>query len=140
MKIVLTEAPKRPRRKIESPTEAAALFAPIRDDDTEVLGVAYLTLNQRVLATEIIGIGGQAGVPIDPRTIFRTALLRKADMIILAHNHPAGNINPSESDIEWAKRILYVGKILGIELLDFLILVPRRKRPFSFMKKGLLDF
>jgi len=104
----------------------------------ENLGVAYLNLSQRVLATEIIGIGGQNEVIIDPRIIFRTALLRKADMIILAHNHPAGNIDPSPSDIEWAARILSAGKIMGIELLDFLILVPRRKRPFSFKKRGLL--
>ena len=58
---------------------------------------------------------------IDPKTIFRKALLHNANSIIVAHNHPSGNLRPSKEDLDIMERIREAGKIITIRLLDFII-------------------
>jgi DNA repair protein RadC len=59
---------------------------------------------------------------IHPREVFKNAILSNANSIILVHNHPSGDINPSKEDIEVTKRLREVGNLLGIKVLDHVII------------------
>jgi DNA repair protein RadC len=77
-----------------------------------------------------ISEGGIDGTVIDPRLIFSVALKGLACSIIIAHNHPSGNLQPSKQDIAITERIKQAGKLLGIQLQDHLIL--SNEGSFSF--------
>lgn len=82
-----------------------------------------LDLNGRHVLIEkrIIAVGTLNGVETHPRDIFRGAIQNNACAIILAHNHPSQNLEPSTNDIEMTKRIVDVGKLVGIPVLDHVI-------------------
>lgn len=92
-------------------------------------------------ANEILGyykhaIGGIAGVVGDIRLIYATALASASVGIILAHNHPSGNLNYSQADLEFTKKVRDAGKILDIQLLDHLIVT--KTGYFSFADEGMI--
>jgi DNA repair protein RadC len=101
-----------------------------------------LLLNQRnaVIRRIKISEGGIAGTVVDVKKIFRPALLYKACAVILAHNHPSGNVNPSKADIEITKKIKEAGKYLDITVLDHIIIGCENEsmRYTSFGDEGLL--
>ena len=74
---------------------------------------------------------------IHPREIFQEALKQNACSVILAHNHPSGDNEPSEDDLEITKRIIEAGKIMGVEVLDHVI-IAKNKVPYSFKKNKLI--
>ena len=67
-------------------------------------------------------MGGIASVPVEPRTIFTAALLANAAAVIVAHNHPSGDPEPSTQDITLTRRLLAAGDLLGIPVLDHLVI------------------
>ena len=83
---------------------------------------------------ETIFIGSLNASIIHPREIFQVALEEGAAAVILLHNHPSGNPNPSDDDIAITKQLVKAGEILGIEVLDHIII--GNKRYFSFREKG----
>lgn len=83
-----------------------------------------------------VASGGIDGVMIDCRLMFATGLLIKASSIIMAHNHPSGNLKPSEADIYFSKKIEECGRTLNITLIDNLIVT--RNGFYSFSDQGLL--
>jgi len=74
-------------------------------------------LNKRLIAKGDLNI-----VYASPREIFKYALQENSSKLILAHNHPSGDLTPSEDDIIFTKRLIEAGKILGLEILDHLII------------------
>lgn len=83
-----------------------------------------LLLNRanKIVGYEQVSVGGITGTVCDPRVIFNTALNCNATAIVLAHNHPSGNINPSSADIQMTQKIKDGGELLDIKLLDHIIL------------------
>jgi DNA repair protein RadC len=73
---------------------------------------------------------------VHPREVFKEAILAHSAQVILVHNHPSGDFQPSEEDLEITKRLVEAGKILGIEVLDHIIIT--KEGFFSFKEKGLL--
>jgi DNA repair protein RadC len=108
-----------------------------RNEKRECFGAVMLSTKNRVLDDEVIGIGTLNSSVAHPREIFRPAIRISACSIILIHNHPSGDPEPSNEDIEIAERIEKAGKILGIEVLDFLIY--GSDGYFSFREKGLIQ-
>lgn len=96
----------------------------------------FLDSRQKVIKDETIFIGSLNASIVHPREIFQAALEEGAAGIILLHNHPSGNPDPSEEDIEITKQLVKAGEILGIEVLDHIIIA--NKRYFSFKEKGYL--
>jgi DNA repair protein RadC len=90
----------------------------------EVMYALYLNRANKVLGAYLIGMGGVAGVAADPKLIFQGALKLNASGIILAHNHPSGNAEASQADIELTNRVKHAGKLLDIQILDHIILLP----------------
>jgi DNA repair protein RadC len=118
------------RPKITTAIEAYRLFLQHWDLDKIYLSEQcyMLLLNVRGNALGMIQLssGGINSTVLDLKMIFATALKACASAIILAHNHPSGEVSPSQEDIRITKRIEEAGKILGIELADHLIITPTK--------------
>ena len=92
---------------------------------------------QTIMGYHKLSEGGLSGTIIDPRLVFKVAIDRLASGIILAHNHPSGNIEPSQSDRALTQKIKEAGKFLQVELMDHVIL--GHNDYYSFKDEGELD-
>lgn len=97
-----------------------------------------LLLNRanQLIKRELISKGGVAGTVVDTKIVFKAAVDNYASSIIACHNHPSGNLNPSEADIRLTKSIKEAGKIMEIPLLDHLIIAENNY--YSFGDEGLI--
>lgn len=86
----------------------------------------YLNSHYKVIHDEVISVGSLTANIVHPREVFRPAIERNAAAILIAHNHPSGSTNPTQSDIIVTKQLAEAGKILGIELLDHLVIGKRK--------------
>jgi DNA repair protein RadC len=102
----------------------------------EEFWVIMLNRANRLLKKHQISLGGVHGTVADPKIIFKTALESLASGIIVAHNHPSGNLTPSQQDIDLTKKLKEAGKLLEIQLLDHVIIAS--KNYFSFADEGLM--
>lgn len=100
--------------------QACSLFWP-GFDHVEYFYVLYLNRSNKLLGVHQVSKGGFTGTVIDVRVIFQVALKACATSIIAAHNHPSGNLTPSDADIQITRKIRDAGKILDIQLLDHII-------------------
>lgn len=108
----------------------------MEDLNHEVFWVLYLNQNNRVIGSEKISEGGITGTVIDVRILLRKALERLACGIIIAHNHPSGNLSPSEPDQKITKQIDHACKLMDVALLDHLII--SSSGYYSFRDEGKL--
>jgi len=102
----------------------------------EEFKVLLLNRNNIVLGIYQVSKGGIAGTVVDPKLIFGVALKTVASSIILAHNHPSGNLKPSPEDIRITKKLVEAGKVLDIQVLDHLIITDIGY--YSFADEALL--
>lgn len=93
-----------------------------------IIGLAQ---NSRILYIELISIGTINSAPVDPMEVFSIALQKRTVKIILVHNHPSGNIKPSEEDKDITDRLIQVGNIINIKVLDHLIITEKTYNSFS---------
>ncbi|EHC14898.1 RadC family protein [Fischerella thermalis] len=111
------------RTVIDSPAAAAAaLSQDLMWQNQERFAVLLLDVKNRLLGTQVITIGTATETLAPPREIFREVIRQGATRLIVAHNHPSGNIEPSSEDIELTRQLLAGAAFLGIPLLDHLIL------------------
>ena len=98
-----------------------------------------LCFNSRnVLLQDIrVAVGTTDACPVDPREVFRAALAARASAIVLAHNHPSGDPDPSLSDLALTRQLVDAGRVLGIRVLDHVIIGDGRHA--SFLQAHLLD-
>ena len=91
---------KLPQKKITSPQDFFNLFNPImKEESKEVFLVAWLSSSNRVQGFEIVSSGSLNASVVDPRGVFRSAIVSNAANLIIAHNHPSGNLEPSNEDM-----------------------------------------
>ena len=93
----------------------------IQDDDREVFLVILLNTKHRVIAVHRAHIGSINSSVVHPREIFKSAILNNAAALIVSHQHPSGDPKPSLEDIEVTERLQEVGRIIGIQLLDHIV-------------------
>jgi len=111
-----------PQFVIQGPEEAAEFVRSVLTDNSREHFVAlYLDGASQVACYSIVSIGTANASMVHPREVFQRAVLAGAISIIVAHNHPSGNLTPSSADEEITKRLKSAGDILGIKLLDHLI-------------------
>jgi DNA repair protein RadC len=127
----------RPRAAICSPEDVVRQYQPLlRDLQQEVFKVLLLDSANHLLADETISVGILNGSLVHPREVFRRAILEPAASIILLHNHPSGNPEPSSEDIQVTRQLCEAGKIMGIPIHDHIILALHSYS--SFAERGLL--
>ena len=134
----IASAPASQRLVIRGPGDSAKLFmGEMRYLKQEVMQVALVNVKQELLMKEKVAAGGLYSASAHPREIFSSAVRKGAFGVILAHNHPSGDPEPSEEDITMTKQIEEAGKVLGIQLLDHIIIGDGRF--FSFLEAGYLQ-
>jgi DNA repair protein RadC len=102
----------------------------------EQFKILLLNTANKVLGIFEVSTGGIAGTVADPKLIFMAALRANASAIILSHNHPSGNLQPSQQDLTLTRKITEGGKILDIRVLDHLIITTEGY--YSFADEGVL--
>ena len=122
--------------KIESVKDVIAQFSYLREKSREHLACLYLNARNEVLFKKHLFVGTLDANICHPREIFKHALEKNAASIILVHNHPSGDPQPSKADLEITKRIKEAGKIMGIDVLDHIII--SKSKYFSFKQKKLI--
>lgn len=106
---------------IDSPKKAVEQLADIRDKKQEYFVCLTLDGANRLISKRIITIGTLTASLVHPREVFAEAITDRAASIIIAHNHPSGNLEASQADIDVTNRLKQAGELLGIEVLDHLI-------------------
>ena len=126
--------------KITSSSSAYELFLEYWDINTielqEEFKVLLLSRSNTVLGIFCLSKGGIAGTVVDVKLLFVVAIKSKASGFILAHNHPSGNLKPSNNDINLTKKIIEASKFLDIDLIDHIIL--NNKNYYSFIDESLI--
>jgi len=121
---------------IHSTKDVIAQAVYLRDKTREHLMGIYLNARNEMVFKKPIFIGTLNANLVHPREIFNEALKQNAVSVILVHNHPSGDPEPSEDDLTITKRILEAGKIMGIDVLDHVIIT--KTKIFSFEDKKLI--
>ncbi len=125
------------RTRITGSNDVADLFTPLLGDlEHEEFWILLLKRNNKVIDKFMASKGGITGTVIDVRTIMKIALEKVATSMILCHNHPSGNLLPSDADHQITQKLKDAGKILDIQVLDHLIIT--QKNYDSFADNGAL--
>jgi DNA repair protein RadC len=133
-----TRAAERP--KVRAPEDVTAYLRAVWDRDSlelfEEFVVVCLNAAHQVVGWVKASRGGFDAAAVDPRLVFGIALQTASSALIVAHNHPSGELTPSEQDREVTRRLKEAGRLLGIAVLDHIILT--RESSFSFSEHGLM--
>ena len=126
--------------KVSSPAVVAKMIKQMTDgSDRELVYVISVDSKNKPIAIELISMGGVNSSIIDIGNIFKHALLANATGVIIAHNHPSGDVSPSMEDIRVTKRIEEAGKLLNLPLLDHVIVGDMETDVYySFLENGRL--
>jgi len=110
-------------KKISSPSDIAEIFIPLlKDEVKEIFIVVCLNSSNKIIKFEKISTGNLNSSVVSPREVFKVAIENNSANIILIHNHPSGNIEPSSEDIHLTKKMVESGKILDIQVFDHIII------------------
>jgi DNA repair protein RadC len=120
------------RDKISSSAEAFQLMKSLFADlPHEEFWILLLSRSSRVIRKECISRGGLSGTVVDPKIVFKSALQNTASSMILFHNHPSGNLKPSEADLRITIQLKDAGRLLEIPVLDHLIVADEEYYSFA---------
>ena len=106
------------------------------DLDREVFMILNLDTALRPINLNVVSMGTLSETMVHPREVFKASILSNASSVICIHNHPGGDVTPSDPDIAVTNRLTECGKILGIEVEDHLIIGGRDGTYFSFQESA----
>jgi len=136
MKIDELRERREPSVKVRAATDVLPVLARYAGRRQEHFVVVILDGAHQVIRVKLITVGLLNRTLIHPREVLRPAILESAAGIIVAHNHPSGNLDPSREDREITRRLVDSGQLIGIPVLDHLIF--SKNGYFSFQEAGLL--
>lgn len=117
--------------------DAARIYMPqMKNVRKEMFKVALLNTKNRIVKTVTISEGGLASAVVEPREVFNPAIRESASGVILLHNHPSGDPDPSDDDINLTRRLTDAGRLINIKVLDHIIIGDGRY--YSFADNGEL--
>lgn len=129
--------PPQKRLKISSSQDAYNLMKPdLMDESVELFYIIMLNRNNQLIKKQLISKGGTNATVVDPKVIFKYALEVMANSIILVHNHPSGNLKPSEQDKRLTQKLVGAGESLDVTVIDHVIFADCGY--FSFADEGIL--
>jgi DNA repair protein RadC len=128
------------RQKISSSKDCQEILNNVFSEDkiehVEEFVILCLNRQNKVLGWAKISTGGLTGTVVDPKVVFQIALNANASALILSHNHPSGNLKPSQEDINITKKLQEGAKLLDLQILDHIIMTSEGY--FSFGDEGLI--
>jgi DNA repair protein RadC len=111
------------KARIDSSKDVYELIYPeLRFTKKEQFYCLYLDTRNNLIRKELVSVGNLNTSVIHPREIFRSAIKESANSVILCHNHPSGNAEPSKDDLEITKLLVSAGKLMGIQVLDHVVI------------------
>lgn len=114
-----------------------SIVSQFRDLNHEEFWIILLNRANKITSKHLVSKGGQAGTIADPKIIFNIALENHAASLILTHNHPSGNLKPSQADLDLTRKLQTAGQFLDLPVLDHLIITDQGF--LSFADEGLLQ-
>ena len=125
------------RQQVFGPEDVAGLYGPfMRDLKNEVFRIVLLNTANIIITDRVVSAGGLAASIVEPRAVFREAILENAAGIICLHNHPSENPEPSREDVRVTRQLVDAGKIVGIPVHDHIIIAGRSYT--SLAERGLM--
>ena len=121
---------------VTGPESAFALVRDLGRKKREHFVAIYLNARNALISREVISIGSLNASLVHPREVFFPAVREVAANVILAHNHPSGDVTPSKEDVDLTRRLVKAGELMGVEVLDHIVVGGRRFT--SFKSKGLM--
>ncbi len=127
-------------KSIDNPDNAKQMVQSyLGGKDREHFIVILVNIKNEICGVHTVAIGSLNSAIVHPREVYKAAVVANAAGIIVAHNHPSGDVRPSENDKEMTKRLVKAGKIMGIEFLDHLIVANDQDHYFSFRRSGYIE-
>jgi DNA repair protein RadC len=133
---------KERKHEVRNPESVATVLQSIirteshTDRDKEHFWTVGLNTRNVVKYVDLVSLGTLNASLVHPREVFRLAIMKGTASIILGHNHPSGDVQPSEEDLRITRRLVDAGRILGIEVLDHIIIA--KTHHLSFKEQGLI--
>jgi DNA repair protein RadC len=125
--------------QIRSSRDAAVLFRQyLGNVDREHFLVAMLDQKHKVIGINTVSMGSLTASVVHPREVMKPAILSNAGSLLCCHNHPSGSPQPSQEDRVLTKRLVDVGKLLGINVLDHIVIGDGNETYYSFADEGVL--
>lgn len=126
------------RVQVCAPEDVAAVYGPLmRDLKQEIFKVVLLNTANVIIGDYTASEGGLAASIVEPRAVFRKAILENAAAVICLHNHPSGNPEPSREDLRVTRQLVEAGKLMGVPVHDHLIIAGRTYT--SLAERGLMN-
>jgi DNA repair protein RadC len=127
---------------MDAPEKVAALLRDeVREHEVEHFHALLLNTRRRLIRREMLSKGTLDSTVVHPREVFRGAIAANASAVVLVHNHPSGDPQPSEADIRITRDLIRAGQLLRIEVLDHVILGrPTAERPRDFVSLRELGY
>jgi len=119
---------------ITTPAQALAHLGQLRSRNQETLAVLLLDIRLSLIALEIVAMGAVAHVSVEAREVFAPAVAARASSVVLAHNHPSGDPEPSAQDVDFTHAMVDAGRVMNIDVVDHLIVTSRSY--YSFRRWG----
>lgn len=120
---LVEEPPLYSRKVIRAPSDIIEVMSEeLQKYDRELFCILNLRSKGQVINMNVVSMGSLNAAIAHPREVFKSAILSNAASILLIHNHPSGNCEPSEEDIAVTKRMIECGDLLGIEVLDHIVI------------------
>ena len=124
-------------KKITSPEDVAHIFIPmLKDELSEHFYIVCLNAANKIIRIDLISTGSLDSSIVHPREVFKVAIENSAKSIILVHNHPSGNPEPSNDDIAITKKLIEISKLMEITVFDHLIIAENKYT--SFVEKRMI--
>ncbi len=114
-----------PGAELTRPDDVVALLHEWRGATREHFVAFYLNARHQLIARELVSVGSLSASLVHPREVFAPALERRAAAVIVAHNHPSGDPDPSPEDLAITRRLVDAGSLLGIELVDHVVVAAK---------------
>jgi len=115
----------------EDAYKAITTITNVQEEAQEVFGILILNTKHKIVAVHEISRGTLNSSMVHPREVFKPAVLHNAAAIVCFHNHPSGDPEPSQDDIDFTKRLARAGEIMGIRILDHIIVGDDRYVPLK---------
>ena len=125
---------------IRSPDDVLRVVAKeLSQYDREVFAVLNLKSSGQLINMNICSVGTLNASMVSPREVFKSSILSNAASFIAVHNHPSGNLTPSEEDRAVTSKLIECGRMLDIPMMDHIIVAGESAAMYSFKQEGLMD-
>ena len=131
------------KQTVSNPQTVQGVLSKVLNSENEVdrmkehFWVIGLSTRNAIQYIDLVSLGTLNASLVHPREVFRFSILKAVSSIILGHNHPSGNAEPSEEDLKITRRLVEAGKIIGIEVLDHIV-IGDRDSFYSFQERGII--